>query len=231
MNKTQSHADVISKYLNFSNKIVIDVGCGTGDFARWIAAQGASVIGIDTPEMIDKAGKTERVGNEKYIIGTGQALPFENNYADIIVYLASFHHIPENEMVHAIEQCHMILKSGGKAIFVEPVAQKGSYYEVVRFEADEADIQAKVYRMLQDADRYGFTMRAEETYFLERSFDDFKKLIEIFVDDKVRKTDIIAQARIVTEQLSRENKVSFESFRYKSICRMNILGKVISGSI
>ena len=226
MKKTQSHSDIVSKHIIFSNKVVIDVGCGLGDFARWMTTQGASVIGIDKPEMIDKAERIERVGNEKYIIGTGQALPFDNNYADLIVYLASFHHIPENEMVHAIEQCRMILKSGGKAIFVEPVAQKGSYYEVVRFEADEADIQAKVYRMLQDAGRYGFTMRAEETYYLERSFDDFKKLIEIFVDDEVRKTDIIVQARIVTERLSRENKVSFESFRYKSICRMNILEKV-----
>jgi len=231
MTKTQSHADVLSKYFNFSGKVVIDVGCGTGDFARWMTTQGASVIGIDTPEMIDKAEKIERVGNEKYIIGTGQALPFENNYADLIVYLASFHHIPADEMIHALEQCHKILKSTGTAIFVEPVAQKGSYYEIVRLEADEAEIQAKIYRMLQDANRYGFTMKTEETYFLERSFADFKKLIEVFVDDEVRKADIISKARIVTEQLGRENNVDFESFRYKSICRMNILEKVVSGSI
>ena len=231
MKNTQSHAYVLSKYFNFSGKVVIDVGCGTGDFSRWMTTQGASVIGIDRPEMIDKAGKIERVGNEKYIIGTGQALPFENNYTDLIVYLASFHHIPEDEMLQAFEQCHKILKSGGTAIFVEPVAQKGSYYEVVRLDVDEAEIQAKVYRMLQDANRYGFTMKTEETYFLERSFADFKKLIEVFVDDEVRKADIISKARIVTEQLSRENNVDFESFRYKSICRMNILEKVVSGSI
>jgi len=231
MIKAQSHADILSKYFNFSGKVVIDVGCGTGDFARWMTAQGASVIGLDTPEMINKAEKIERVGNEKYITGTGQALPFEINYADLIIYLASFHHIPENEMLHALEQCHKILKSGGTAIFVEPVAQKGSYYEIVRLEVDEAEIQAKVYRMLLDANRYGFTMRTEETYFLERSFADFKKLIEVFVDDEVRRADIIAQARIVTEQLCRENNVSFESFRYRSICRMNILEKVVSGSI
>ncbi len=231
MTKAQSHSDIVSKHIIFSNKVVIDVGCGTGDFARWMTTQGASVIGLDTPEMIDKAEKIEKVGNEKYITGTGQALPFENNYADLIIYLASFHHIPEEEMFHALELCHMILKSGGTAIFVEPVAQKGSYYEVVRLEVDEAEIQAKVYRMLLDANRYGFTMRTEETYFLERSFADFKKLIEVFVDDEVRRADIIAQARIVTEQLCRENNVSFESFRYRSICRMNILEKVESGSI
>ena len=130
-------------------------------------------------------------------------------------------------MVYAIAQCRKILKSGGTAIFVEPVARKGSYYEIVRFEADEAEIQAMVYRILQDANRYGFTMKVEETYFLERSFADFKKLIEIFVDDEVRRTDIIAQAKTVTEQFCRESGTRFEDYRYRSICRLNILDKVV----
>ncbi len=226
MKKAQSHSDIVSKHIIFSNKVVIDVGCGTGDFARWMTTQGASVIGVDTPEMISKAERTEKVGNEIYIPGTGQALPFENNCADLIVYLASFHHIPENEMFDALQRCRMLLKSSGTAIFVEPVARKGSYYEIVRLEADEAEIQAKVYRMLLDTDRYGFMMRAEETYFLERSFADFKKLIEVFVDDKVRGADIIAQARAITEQFCRENGTNFEDYRYRSICRLNILDKV-----
>jgi len=61
MIKAQSHADILSKYFNFSGKVVIDVGCGTGDFARWMTTQGASVIGIDTAEMINKAEKIDRV--------------------------------------------------------------------------------------------------------------------------------------------------------------------------
>jgi ubiquinone/menaquinone biosynthesis C-methylase UbiE len=226
MIRSVSHAEVLTKYIDFRSKVVIDVGCGMGDFTRWLASQSASVIGIDVPEMIRKADMIEKVGNERFIAGTGQNLPFEKKYADLIVYIASFHHTPENEMFHALVQCHKILKDGGTAIFIEPVAQKGSYYEIVRLEGDEAEIQGKVYKILQDANQFGFTIRAEEIYFLERSFADYEKLIRDLVDDDTRKSQIIADARIITSELCQESNVSFDAFRYRSICRLNILDKI-----
>ena len=94
------------------------------------------------------------------------------------------------------------------------------------YEGDEAEIQAKVYRIILDAEKYGFKLKVEETYYLERSFTDYVNLIETFVDDPLRKAQIIADAKKITEELSRENNIRFEDFRYKSICRMNILEKV-----
>jgi ubiquinone/menaquinone biosynthesis C-methylase UbiE len=228
MNKVESHAEVLSRHVQFSGKTVLDVGCGTGDLVRWMTRKGAFVMGIDTMEMITRAENFERSGNERYLVSSAQDLPFRSQYADIILYIASLHHVPEEEMKNALERCHRILKPGGAAVFVEPVAQQGSYYEIVRLEGDEAEIQAKAYDLLLRAEDFGFTMRTEEKYYLERSFDDYVRLLEVFVNDKVRRDDILAKAEVVTEQLCRESGARFEEYRYRSICRLNIMDKTVS---
>lgn len=228
MNKVESHAEALSRHVQFSGKIVLDVGCGTGDLARWMTKQGALVTGVDTLEMITRAENLERSGSEQYLVSSAQELPFRSQYADIILYIASLHHVPEDEMKNALERCHRILKPGGMAVFVEPVAQRGSYYEIVRLEGDEAGIQARAYDLLLRAKDFGLTMRTEEMYYLERSFDDYVRLLEVFVDDKVRRDDILAKAKAVTEQLCRESGARFEEYRYRSVCRLNIMDKPVS---
>jgi len=66
-------------------------------------------------------------------------------------------------------------------------------------------------------------MTGEGMYYLERSFQDYMRLLDLFVGDAAAKIDIAAAARAVTERLSRAADTTFESYRYRSICRMNIL--------
>lgn len=225
MIKINSFADILSKGFNLPGKIVIDVGCGTGDLVRWLTLQGALVTGVDIPKMLARAEKMERVKNEKYIAGTAQELPFEKEYADLIFYIASFHHIPENEMSNSLERCFNILKPSGKAIFVEPVAKIGSYYEIGRLIEEESEIQITAYQAIKESIRFGFQMKTEKTYYVERSFDDYKNLAEIFVDDEIKRKEIIFNAEKYTRQLCRELGKNIESYKYRSICRLNILEK------
>lgn len=225
MKKAGSHAEFLSQYLSFSRRIAVDIGCGTGDFVRWMTAQGAAVTGVDTANMIAKAEGFPKTRDERYLVGTAQEIPVEAGHADLAVYMASLHHVPENEMPRAFEECLRILKPEGTAIFVEPVQMKGSYYEVNRLIGDETEIQAKAYEAIRSAGRSGFRMTAEGTYYLERSFGDYLHLLEVFVDDEARRIEIAAAARAVTARLSRDADMSFESYRYRSICRMNILKK------
>jgi ubiquinone/menaquinone biosynthesis C-methylase UbiE len=187
--------------------------------------QGAAATGIDTVEMIARAVEAPKIGNEKYLVGTAQAVPVEDGCADAALYIASFHHIPELAMPRALAECGRILKPGGRAIFVEPVGETGSYYEVVRLVEDERDVQAKAYEEIKAAGSAGLRMTGEGMYYLERSFQDYLRLLELFVGDASSKIDIAAAARAVTERLSRAADIPFESYRYRSICRMNILRK------
>jgi ubiquinone/menaquinone biosynthesis C-methylase UbiE len=225
MKKVQSHGEYLSRHFDFAGKAAVDIGCGTGDFVRWMTEQGAAATGVDSVEMIARVVEAPKSGDEKYLVGTAQDVPLESGCADAALYLASFHHIPAKEMRRAIEECMRILKPGGTAIFVEPVGETGSYYEVVRLVEDERDIQAKAYEALKAAGSAGLRMTGEGMYYLERSFQDYMRLLELFVGDASARLDIAAAARAVTERLSRTADTPFESYRYRSICRMNILKK------
>ena len=77
MKKVRSHTDILSGYLSFHGKTVLDVGCGTGDFVRWLTKEGTRAIGVDTAVMVGKALAFPRAGNEIYRSGTAQDLPYQ----------------------------------------------------------------------------------------------------------------------------------------------------------
>jgi SAM-dependent methyltransferase len=206
-------------------KVIVDVGCGGGDLVRKLAENGARVTGIDTPEMIQKSAETTKVANESFIAGKGEALPMESNIADMIIYMASFHHIPTENMTDALIDCKRVLKKNGLALFLEPVAQEGSYFELIRFIEDERDIQDNGYEAIKGADVLGLKHLKEELIYFERSFDDYIGLLDFFVDDENERDRIKDQALQTATRIVLESGSDLETYRFKSICRINIVIK------
>lgn len=225
MRKIESDSEILLLLGPVENKTVIDVGCGTGNLVRTLSGMKADVTGIDTPEMLEKARKESPLSNETYVEGTAQELPFPDNSADIILYIASFHHVPGQLMEQALHETNRVLKENGMALFVEPIARDGSYYEVVRLVEDEREIQKQACETIQNASQFGLTIKSEEIVYLERSFNDYKKILEVFVDDENQRKKITGQAEEITRQFARKEGKSLGEFFYKSICRVIILAK------
>ena len=72
------------KFIKFSKKDkVLDLGCGTGLVTKQIAKKVNFVIGLDlSPNMIKHAKLADNV---KYIVGSAERLPFENQSFDKVV--------------------------------------------------------------------------------------------------------------------------------------------------
>jgi len=225
MKKYSSNSEVLQRYLCCRDQTIIDVGCGNGDTVRWLAEQGARVTGLDSREMLVKARANPVSGTEKYLEGGAQRLPFADESADSILYLASFHHVPVESMAAAARECLRVLKNGGSAVFVEPVYRTGAYCEVTSLVDNEEDILKKAYATITSLADTGLVMKAEEFFHLERSFSDYVHMLEFFVDDALRREAILAQARTITENFSTAAGKKFADFRYGSICRLNILVK------
>jgi ubiquinone/menaquinone biosynthesis C-methylase UbiE len=225
MRKYPSTHDAFSAHFSFPGLTVIDVGCGNGDTARWLAAQGARVTGLDGPDMLARAVAAPPVPGATYVPGSAQSLPFAGASADLILYQASFHHVPPMEMEPALAECRRVLKEGGRAVFVEPVYRPGAYTEVTRLVEEESAAQERAYAAIGAQAALGLAMEAEEFFFLERSFADYERLAAFFVADPGRRSGIVAQARKITEGFSAAEGVAFDQFRYRSICRLNILRK------
>jgi ubiquinone/menaquinone biosynthesis C-methylase UbiE len=94
--------------------IVLDVGCGDGQIARALSAQGSEVLGIDPTQLhIDIA--RERAGGPTYEVGSATRLPVADNSQDAVVACLVFEHIDEVDA--AIAEVARVLKPGGQFSF------------------------------------------------------------------------------------------------------------------
>lgn len=100
-------------------KKVLDVGCGTGEYAILLAKKGAHVSGIDLSKgMINNAKNNAK--QEKLNILFQKAdvclLPFENNIFDKISIARVLGHLDDETMNVAAKELMRVLKPGGEII-------------------------------------------------------------------------------------------------------------------
>jgi len=135
---------------------VLDVGCGTGTLAAWLAENAAArVWGVDpSPEMLAVAREKvpASVGLKE---GRAEALPFRDGWFERVVLMLVLHHV---ERRAALAEVHRVLGEGGRLVIgtFAPV-QFEDYYlaeffpsipavDRARFEAPE-----QLARLLTDA--------------------------------------------------------------------------------
>lgn len=225
MRKIESTGQVLGERFPLWGRTVVDVGCGTGELVRWLASQGAAVTGVDTPAMLARAEAAPKAGDERYLPGGGEALPLPDNHADLVVFAASLHHVPVERLGDAMAECARVLRPGGEAAVLEPVAGPGYYSEITRLTGDEAEIQGQAYAAIQDAGKVGLQGTGEELVYFSRSFEDFEHLVAVFVDDPAQRTECLARAREITEHHAATARVAFDAYRYCSVCRLSVLRK------
>jgi SAM-dependent methyltransferase len=103
---------------------VLNVGCGEGLDAVILAALGAKVIGLDISDAavaVTKArayanGVTDRL---TALVADATALPVSSGSIDVILAAAVMHHV---DIRRAAAELARVLRPGGVAVFVEPLA-------------------------------------------------------------------------------------------------------------
>lgn len=142
------------------NKKALDYGCGIGSVSKGLARRGADVTGIDISDVrIEQAkinAKNEGL-NITFICGNAERLDIPSGTFDIVCGGAILHHL---NLENALRDISRILKKGGKAVFVEPLA---------------INPLIKLFRFLTPSDRsideHPFTMRD-----LERIKQSFSRI-------------------------------------------------------
>ena len=93
---------------------VLDLGCGDGQIARALAAQGSDVLGVDPTQLhIDVA--IERGGGPQYLLGSATNIPADDESFDAVVACLVFEHI--DRMDEAMTEVARVLKPRGQFSF------------------------------------------------------------------------------------------------------------------
>lgn len=109
-------ADLLEKRLltkllsQFKNpKSLLDIGCGTGHFTRWMETTGLECYGVDTSiSMLREAKKMWTQG--QLFQSEGSSLPFKDKSIDIITYVTSLEFMPDSAV--ALLEAARVAKKG-----------------------------------------------------------------------------------------------------------------------
>lgn len=104
--------------INLKNKIVADVGCGTGrHWKKLIDNHPKKVIGFDVSEGMLKMLQQKFPLAETYLLKNNTLEQLKNNSCDVIISTLTIAHI--KNATHAITEWNRVLKPGGYIIITD----------------------------------------------------------------------------------------------------------------
>ena len=117
-----------------TGKLVLDFGCGTGTFSRFLQSKGANVTGVDVSgNMIEVAKRNSSEAIVYHIISDG--LDFlDGNIFDLVVsnfVLCTVPYLLEISLI--LDQIHRVLKKGGLFVFMNSHWDRSNGKEFISF--------------------------------------------------------------------------------------------------
>lgn len=97
---------------------VLEIGCGTGFFTRYIVRKPVMLTAIDiSPELIEIAKQNIIASNVEFIIDNAYQMSFDHQTFDAVIGSSVLHHL---EVDQALKEIYRVLKPGGYIAFTEP---------------------------------------------------------------------------------------------------------------
>ena len=117
----------MAEFEQWSDRLVLEVGCGMGTDLRQFASFGARVVGIDlTWQGIQMAKTAFSLFGLKgdFVVADAEALPFLTDTFDLVYSNGVIHHTPDTRI--AVQEIHRVTRQGGQARVM--VYHRNSYF-------------------------------------------------------------------------------------------------------
>jgi len=106
-------------------KVIIDIGCGTGNFAIYAAQRGAVVYAVDVSEAMlavaRKKAAAEVITNITFAHGGFLTYEHEGEPADLVTSSAALHHLPDFWKLVGLQRIAGMLKADGRFYLMDSV--------------------------------------------------------------------------------------------------------------
>jgi SAM-dependent methyltransferase len=191
------HTEVLQGAVALAGRRVVDVGCGGGALARWLAGQGAAVVGVDTQL---RAARAARANGVAAAVASADALPLAAGAVDVVVVFNSLHHFPEPAA--ALAEARRVLAPAGVVYIAEPLAA-GAYFSFMRPVDDETAERARALAALDAAEAVGLAVADTTDYAYDVIVRDLDSEIRTWLDvDPARAPRIDAARDELARRLS-----------------------------
>jgi ubiquinone/menaquinone biosynthesis C-methylase UbiE len=226
MTEFRSNGSVLREFLLLEDLHVLDVGSGDGALTRYMTRHGAHVTGLECGDaQLEKALSYPLEGEEVYVGGVGQDLPFENASFGAAIFSNSLHHIPTEHMMVALREAARVIKPHGTVYVAEPIAA-GSGFEVHAPFDDETNVRATAYDSIQKAADIGLSQEREiffYTVYHYTNFDEFKN--DTIRIDPTRRKVFEAIEDDLRNTYARLGTPEEKGMRFEQPMRVNVLRK------
>lgn len=102
----------LSQVIINKNTTVLDVGCGTGRWTKYLSSKVATIEAIDPSKAIFYADKLlKNVPNVRLSMASTDNIPFDDESFDFVMSVGVLHHIPDTQK--AMIDCVKKVKKGG----------------------------------------------------------------------------------------------------------------------
>jgi len=170
-------AEIWSALLPLDGARVIELGCGAAAHTCAIAGTGrpASMLAceVDDIQHEKNCAATDVPTGVAFARAGAEAIPAEDDSADIVMMFKSLHHVPMESMDTAMAEIRRVLRPGGVAYISEPVFA-GEFNEVLRLFHDEGEVRRAAFEAVRRAVAEGTLELAEQRFFNTRNdFEDF----------------------------------------------------------
>lgn len=104
--------DILPQALCNKNTTVLDMGCGTGRWTKYLTSRVGFIDAVDPSKAIFVADDLlKHCANVRLTKATSEGLPFPDNSYDLVMSVGVLHHIPDT--FQAMKDCVAKVKPGG----------------------------------------------------------------------------------------------------------------------
>jgi SAM-dependent methyltransferase len=108
----EEYFDILTDEIINSKTYVLDVGCGTGRWTKYLAPKVGFIEAVDPSDAIFAADKLlDKIENVRLSKASIETLPFADETFDFVMSIGVLHHIPNTKQ--ALNDCVKKVKKGG----------------------------------------------------------------------------------------------------------------------
>lgn len=189
-----SEFEVFKPYLKKGDE-VLDMGCGNARLFDFLFPLGVRYTGCDNSNKLLEIA-SQKYPQAKFTAGDFMHVPFEAEEFDVVMAIASLHHVPSDELRHrALREIHRILRPGGYLLMTNWYLYQDKYKKYIkenkgRMDKGDALIPWKDKDGNILAERYYHAFKEKELAKLAKETDF--KIIEQKLNDIREKRNIVS---------------------------------------